>query len=447
MSESLSYPDVLGLITGGQRCNIGNAQVALAVRPRVVRSGCPFEVIVLMQNASDADIDVALTLHLPGVDAKRQRDRFITQNQRMVVRVKGAEVGYVVLPISTLADTAVSDGYKFGVEIDVKALARGNRIRKSEGGGSVPLETMSDETKAALDALKTLTFYTAKHMARNLIDLPVTVMSGTLGSLADFTPGWVSLCKVSDYGDTRLLLHHFGPTVQVNLLPKLKRALLFKPLLDTTTQRFADAGYPLKEAEAEAIAKLLTLVLEFATPRINAHGNIAARNFDVEALLLRDPFTFDLPPVFPFWFRAMIATLERDERAASYPEQVIPRYLYHDLLRDAANLGFDLVNEATGEDLGSAEEQALYREQIITLLAAKAGLDFNRVYLPLVMGGLLISDQFVVAKENPADMLRDIGSALQDRFAELQETDHAIYAMTNSIIARAGQRFGFYLGS
>ena len=45
----------------------------------------------------------------------------MTQTQRLVVTVKGAEVGYVVLPVTTLADTAVSDGYKIGVEVEVKA--------------------------------------------------------------------------------------------------------------------------------------------------------------------------------------------------------------------------------------------------------------------------------------------------------------------------------------
>jgi hypothetical protein len=447
MSDSPNYPDVLGLITGGQRCNLGAAQVAVAVRPRVVRAGRPFEIIALVQNASDTPLDVVLTLHLPGTDAKRQRDRFVTKSQRLVVTVKGAETGYVVLPVTTLADTAVSDAYKIGVEFDVKALGKGSRIRTNEGGGLVPLEMMRDETRAAIDALKPLAFYTSKQMMRSLIEVPVTVMSGSLGALADFTPGWVSLANVSDYGDSRLLLHFYGPTVQVNTLPKLKRSLVYKPLLETTQGRFAEAGYPLKDGEATAIAKLMTLVLEYATPRFNAHGNIAARNFDVEALLMRDPSSFDAPPVLPYWFRGFLGTLEQDERAATYPEQVIPRYLYDALLRDAADLGFDLVNEATGEDLGSAEEQALYREQITAFLAKKSGLDFNQVYLPLVMGGLLVNDQIALQGEPPTELLHQVSQALQERFNELRETDHAIYAMTNTIIARAGQRFGFYLGS
>ena len=69
--------------------------------------------------------------------------------------------------------------------------------------------------------------------------------------------------------------------------------------------------------------------------------------------------------------------LERDERAANLPAQAITRYLYEDLLRDAVNLGFDLVNEATGEDLGSVEEQSLYREQLISALTQQIRAGFQ----------------------------------------------------------------------
>jgi hypothetical protein len=446
MPDSVNYPDLLGLITGGNRSNVGAAQVALAARPHIVRAGRPFEVILLVQNCIDIDIDVTMALHLPGADAKKQRERFITKNQRLVVGVKGAEVGYVVLPVTTLPDTAISGGYKIGVEVEVKPRGKSSRVRLAEGGGEVQLDRLRDDTRALIDDLKTLAFTTSRHFGRNLFDVPLTVMSGTLGKMTDFTPGWVSVCKLSDYHDFRLMLHRYGPLVQISALPKLKRGVLFKPLLEATTARFSEAGYPLKDAEAEAIARLMTLVLEYATPRFNAHGNVAARSFDVEALLLRDPFTFDEQPVFPHWFRSFLATVERDERAVSYPAQVISRYLYLDLLRDAVDFSFDLVTEATGEDLGSAEERATYREQLVTLLGEKSGLDFNRVYLPLVMGGVLINDQLVIDKENPAELLRAVGMALEERSADLHEPDRALHSMINTIIGRAGQRYGFYVG-
>ena len=214
MPDSVNYPDLLGLITGGQRCNISSAQVALAIRPRIVRAGRPFEVILLVQNASDGEIDVTMTLHLPAADAKKQHDRFITQTQRLVVGVKGAEAGYVVLPVTTLSDTAISDGYKIGLG------CRGQAARQSESNSQrgrrrpVPFERLSEATQTAIEALRTLTCYADKH--RSLLEAPVTVMSGSVGKMTDFTPGWVNLCKLSDFGDNRLLLHAFGSMVQTH---------------------------------------------------------------------------------------------------------------------------------------------------------------------------------------------------------------------------------------
>lgn len=442
MPDSVNYPDILGLITGGSRSNIGAAQVAVTSRPRLVRAGRPFEVILLVQNCVESDIDVMMAVHLPSTDAKKRRERFIMKDQRLVVTVKGAEVGYVVLPVTTLPDTAISDGYKIGVEVEVRTLSKSSRIRQNDGGGRVELERLSEDARARIDDLKPLSYVTNKHFGRNLFDVPVTVMSGTLGNLTDFTPGWVSVCKVSDYHDNRLLLHRFGPMVQVNTLPKLKRSLMFKPLLETTTARFEAAGYPLLSGEANAIAKLMTLVLEYATPRFNAHGNIAARGYDVEALIMRNPFTFETPPTFPHWFTTFIATLERDERAANYPAQVIPRYIYEDLLRDAVDFGFDMVTIGTGEDLGSDEERATYREQLIALLGEESGVDFSRVYLPLVMGAVMVNDQLVLEKEDPAALLHAIGTALKHRYDEMSESEQPLFDMINSVIERTGQRYG-----
>ena len=446
MSDSTNYPDILGLITGGNRLNIGVAQVAVAARPRIVRAGRPFEMILLVQNASDGDIDVMMALHLPAQDAKRQHDRFITRTERLVVTVKGAEVGYIALPVSTLADTAISDGYKIGVEIEVKPLSKANRIRAAEGGGRVEAERLSEESKGKIEALKTASYVTNKHFGRNVIDVPITMMSGGVGVMTDFSPGWVSVSKVSDFGDDRLLLHYYGGVVQVNTLPKLKRSIMLEPLFEATKTRFAEAGAPLHDAEASAIARLMTIILEYATPRFNAHGNMAAGVYDVETLLVRDSFSFEKVPPLPHWFRAFLNILGRDERAASHVAQVIPRYLYDDLLRDAVDFGFALVDEATGEDLGSAGERETYREQVIKALDEKSGVDFSRIYLPLVMGAVLINDQMVVNKENPAELLREIGKAMEERKAETGSADEEIFAMTTQIIGRVGQRYGFYAG-
>ena len=66
-SSALNYPDILGFITGGPRLNAGVVQIALATRPRVVRAGRPFEAILLIQNACDANAVSYTHLTLPTI--------------------------------------------------------------------------------------------------------------------------------------------------------------------------------------------------------------------------------------------------------------------------------------------------------------------------------------------------------------------------------------------
>ena len=106
MAATVNYPDILGAITNGTRANIGPAQVALATRPAVPRAGRPFELIIAVQNATDTDLDVTVSITLPDLDARKQKARFTAKAGRVVAAVKPAEVGYIAVPIMTEANTA-----------------------------------------------------------------------------------------------------------------------------------------------------------------------------------------------------------------------------------------------------------------------------------------------------------------------------------------------------
>ena len=79
-----------------------------------------------------------------------------------------------------------------------------------------------------------------------MIDAPVTVMSGTLGKMTDFTPGWVSICRLSDYGDSRLLLHRYGAAGAGQHAAEAQAQPAGAAAARTTKARFAEAGYPLR---------------------------------------------------------------------------------------------------------------------------------------------------------------------------------------------------------
>jgi hypothetical protein len=437
-----NYPDILGYITGGGRYNVNVAQVALAVRPRVVRAGRPFEAILLIQNASDSDVDITATLQIPEQDAKRQKNRFRAKSMRLVVGLRPAEVGYVVLPLSSLPDTAVSDQYKVGMAVEVKPLAKPRRIRLAEGGGAVNLEYLSDETLAKINDLKKLSFSTTRRgLIGSVIEAPFHVLSAQVGQLVDLSPGWVSLWRMSDYRDDRLLLERYGSALAEKVLPKLKAQTLYPAMFRATGQRLRAAGYDIHPIEAHYIAKLLVTVLESAAPEEETIDPLIDGKFNVKRLLKNG--TND-PNALPGWCRGLLKAIDKDPSAAENPALATATTVYDELLRDAIPYGFQLLAKTTGEDLGSVDEVREYAERLTnTIMRRDKPLTFTDVYLPLVLGGVVIYDKALSPDEKVGEALSEMLEQLEARRSEVNPDTELVYQMGEQVLDRALQKYGY----
>jgi hypothetical protein len=441
-----NYPDILGYITGGMRCNINVVQLALAVRPRVVRAGRPFETILLVQNASDVDVDVTASLTLPEVDAKKQKGRFLSKKNRLLVGIRPAEVGYVVLPMSCLPDTAVSDSYKIEMEINVKPLKKPARIRTAEGGGEVVLDYLRDEPREKVEELKKLVFSTTKRFGlRDVLEASFSVMPGKIGQMVDFQPGWVNLWHMTDYVDERLVLEKYGQLLTHSILPRLKKAFVLDALIDTTQKRFASAGYPLQPLESLYIGKLLTLILEMAEPMEETFDYLGYPVFNI-AQTVKNGFPAGGGPRFPHWCSSLLEIIAQDEKKANADlVEIVTETLYDDLLRDAIPYAFQMIRTVTGEDLGSEAEVQDYTENMIEMLGEKSGMDFTHVYMPLVIGGVIIYDRIISDAEEISESLRGMHDVLTEREPEVDENNDLVFMLTKQMVNRSLQRFGFQI--
>ncbi len=439
-----NYPDLLGSITGGSRYNVNVAQVALGLRPRNVRAGRTFEVILLIQNAADVDIDVTATLQLPAQDAKKKPKRFIAKSERLVVGLRPAEVGYVVLPVTTLPDTAISD-YKVGVSVEVKAQGKPRRIRANEGGGLVDPQHLSEEILSNLNDLKKLSYSTSRRgLMGAVLEAPFNVMSAQIGQLVDLKAAWVSLWKMSDHRDDSLLLTQYASQLQTDVLPKLKRDFLYQPLFDTTEQRFAEAGYELQTAEAHYITKLLVYLLEMASPDENTPNYLSDARYDVQLALKRVLRGEQEALSLPAWCKGMLKAIEANPLSVEQPAVALAGTAYDDLLRDAMSLGFQMITTSTGEKMGSEDDMREYAEKVIgKLQAGQPTLGFSDVYLPLLLGGVIIYDRAVLKTEQVGDMLTELSRIVKSRYAEVSTHDEMVYHMTEQVVDRALQKFGY----
>ncbi len=443
-----NYPDILGYITGGERYTLGVAQVALAVRPRVVRAGRPFEVIMLVQNASDSTVDLAFTLYVPERDADKKKGRFVAKTGRLVVAMQAAEVGYVSLPVSCLPDTSSSPDYKIGMEIAAKPLEKAKRIRAADGGGPVEPAHLNPDSAAKLEDLKQLRFSSAKRttLRGTVLEAGFGVMSGKVGTIPDLKPSWSSLWTLADHHDDRLLLHQYWETLKLKVLPALSRATVYKPLMEQTRKRFAAAGYELNPLEAGAISKLLTLILEYAAPDQASHGShgyLAAGMYNLQPLLDPKRLADEAPFTLPRWASGLLRAIVRSEQAARFPAQAVAQLLYEDLLYDAAIHAFSLIETTTGEDLGDEAERSAYVEEVLAMLKEKDGLDFAHVYMPLALGGVLVYDRVMMEDEKLGELIAGLRDILNERRAELNSENAPIFAIASKLIDQAMMKYGY----
>jgi hypothetical protein len=447
MSDSnqppVNYPDLLGYITGSARANINVVQLALAVRPRVVRAGRPFEAILLVQNASDVNVDVTATLSLPEQDAKKQKDRFLTKNNRLLVGIRPAEVGYVVLPLSCLPDTAVSEDYKIGMEVTVKPLKKPNRIRLTEGGGEVVLEHLHDDIKLKLDDLKKLNFSTSKRFAlRDVIEASFGVMPGRLGQIVDLQPGWVSLWTRRDYVDKRHLSEQFAPAMLEKVLPRMKKAVVFEPLLQATRERFDAAGYPLEPLEALFITKMLTFILEMAMPEEQSVDYLGNSHYNVALALKKG----EDEPSLPRWANGLLHAIAQDEKHADTPEALIAGSLYDELVLDAIPHAFAMIKTITGEDMGDTAEIEEYSNYVVRRLVDQESsnrMDFTHAYMPLIISGVIVYDRVLQSGEDVSESLRGMHDVLVTRESEMDDNNDIVFKLTREMVNRSLQKFGF----
>lgn len=444
----VNFPDILGYITDVERHNIGVAQMAMAIKPRVPRAGRPFEVIMLIQNTSDSAIEITVVITTPDRDADKKKDRFIVNTPRLVVEVGSAEVGYVSLPVSTLPDTAVSDNYKVSMEINVQTMEKKpNQIRLPEGGGAFDIKTLSLEKRDEIEKLRHLPFSTTKRgglFRGNDLEITFGLLAGRVGKLNTPKPGWTHLWSMEDQRDDNVFLQKYAEQLRTQVLPKLRRKALYPPLLEKTKQRFSQVEYELTNEEADFIARVLTLILEYANPSATQQGVLSPHQYNLEEVV-SETYNHSKETPLPYWVSAFLGVIARDERVARVPAKAIPHFVYDELFHDAILYSFEVLTHMTGEDLGTLEEMEEYAQDVLARMKRKGEIDFTHVYLPLMLGGVLTFDQMLLADEQLSDILQEIDTIGKARNSERSSQNDAIFGMVQNVIGLTLKKYGYII--
>ena len=436
----IQYPDVLGALTGGQRVNFGVIQCALTLRDDRVAAGRTAEALLLVQNACDQTTDVSIQVRVPEQDAKKRKGRFLTHPTKLVLAIKPGEVGYFTIPIATLPDTALGE-YKFSIEIAAQTAEKPTRVRSVEGGGAFTSSMLGSDSRQRYDAISSLRYSTNKPALRNALEAALIVDAPRPALPPELKPQWHTLWSLADAGES-FILARYGDLIAATVFPRFKRTLIYAPLLEVTKARFTEGGYDIREAEAAVIAKIMALILEYASPQQHKQSTLIAGIYAVEPVISAARKQPDRALPLPHWIRAYLRLVAQDERALHAIDRLIAGRLYLPLLRDAIEYAFTLVSQTTGQILGEEEEIKIYSNHILDAIEQKGGLDFQHVYLPLIMGGTLINDKILLPGEEQDEQVGHLVSILLDRQHEIAPEDADVLDLVQETIHRVTKIYG-----
>ncbi len=422
-TKPVNYPDVLGAITNGQRLNLDPLQVAVATRPPAIHAGSAFDAIVLLQNTVDVDVDAVIRLLIPEMDLAGHRGRLSTKLVRPIrIGLRPGEVGCANMPILTTHQTAPGNSYKLQVEVQVEQKQRGGtHVRDANGGATLVFEELSEERQQDIKAMRGLNYSVATvgkaAGAKATLVATFEILPPEISGLPqDLKPAYITLWTAADYADESVLLERVQPLTSV-LLPKLNRSNVFFPLLKATQPHFENAQVRLWAGEAVAIAKLLTFVLETGIPKTGEGG-------------------------YPRWFVKLCRLLNQNPQAAAQIDRLVADLLYLELIYDAAMLGFAMLMTVSKEPFGSSEEMIGYGNQLVASLTGKGEpLDLVRVYLPLVLAGLVVNTRVTMPQEQTRETISLIASAREKRANEEDSSNRFVFEFADDLIQRALEHF------
>ena len=441
---SSNYPDVFGYITDSERSSVDSVQIGVATRPSTVLAGRPFEVIILIQNAFDCHVDVAVTLRLPVKDAAGAKGCFTAAKDRLVVGLEPAEVGYITLPIAARSNTTPGDGYNIGVEVVAKLVdKKARRIRAPGGGGRFNPARVSKKMRQQLDELKKVKF-APQPRKKGPLQVPFSVGKGKAEKTGELKPGWIVLWSLSTQRDSEPLLDKYGELFRLKVLPGLKRQNIYQPLLEKTNERFTKAGYALTEVEAATVTRLLVALVELAnTPELVAQCGPPATPYNVQSIIgtKRLPGQED-ERALPRWTISFLQGIAKDERIIRAPGRAVAFVAYDDLLIDALLFSLQMIERASGESLGTPEEMNEYAAQVMRKLAKTGELTFADVYLPLVIGGILVTDLVLLKDERINEVMRSMVSLLEHRRPEESDDNEYVFALTGKLLENKLRQYG-----
>lgn len=407
------YPDVLGAITGGTRISMDNLQCALGIFPQRTYINQPVEVILILQNMVDQSMQVKVGLQLPTQDKKGLPVVIDTPRKTLALGLRPGEVGVLRIPIVPHPPTQPGTGFPVRVAVRYRTAAEGRAIRPPAGGAPPSVLGVSS---FKLQVLREVEFIAHTwHQSTDIITAYFDIAPKRIPPIdQDLQPRYESLWTHEEMREERQLVQAKIEDAR-RVGTGLTKTQVYIPLMEAVDDRFGNRGMPLHPGEAQAIAKMMTYTLD--------EGLELEPGFDVEESR---------------WFQTLCQVLAHDERIEDmHRGDLATAYLFEATLYDAILLGFAVIQPKVREFLGDKTERTSYANRVLTWYAGQGEPGLSYVYLPLVLGGVVVNQLVTPRNENPWMMVEDLRQAYRGRVRLVTGEAVAIFDMLDDLLNQA----------
>jgi hypothetical protein len=395
----IEYPDILSeYVSARNRLENTGLQFVCQLEPHTVAPGELTRLIVYLQNALDVPLQVTIRVHVPSSKEMHRRRsgsssrlvNFTIFEPEMSLAMEPAEMGLLRIPLQI--DLATEQGeYGIRCSLTVTPQERGTRIRPPESQGRLGHTILKDTVGLGLAAAVGVGYIS---VPADQVTANITVAGAAeRPAEVDLEPAFVSLWMPEDLTVQQKALQEINDR-RIHILEQLKVEPVYVALLEESEATFRELGVPLRVGERIFLAKILTYTVQYFLENVNRQ----------DALLI------------PIWSAALRNDMSTNDYLA-----MVTQVGWERLLRLAIAISFALVNDALSREPWTTEEQRAVADLMLDRVNRRASLPVEFLYLPLLLGGLVVAHEMSMPDEDVEHSLQLLTQAKSDRAEAFDE--------------------------
>jgi hypothetical protein len=398
---AIQYPDILGeFVDSRLRFEADGVQYRVYFEPESVKAGEVTTLCFVMQSVVDAPVEFSLALDLPKTSKKLQGFK-VAQSQFQVTMEPG-QVVELKIPIQPV-DVRAKE-YSVRLNLRGKADRRVQRVRPPKSKGRMTKTPIQD--LVGLELVSSIgARYTSKTEKRPTVNL--NVMDGTEPVESDLSPVLDELWKAEDLDLQIRATREFNDR-RLPVVSSLTQPILFAAMLNESRQRFAEVGIQPTLGESIFLSKILTYTT---------------------TLFLSDEALQD--GLFVPTFQRLLASRVPFDNAS----WLLMKFGYEHIVNLAVALSFGLLDDHCKERVWPLQEQRAARKFIVGQLRNRDVLPIDLLYVPLILGGILVNSQVVLEGEDVQDSLATIKRSRDLRQSELSQGDEQAIGILDELLS------------